>query len=252
VYASWITHEEKNINDDAKALTKVKDISVKTLNEGGFSAELGIKDNEPYIFLNGDYEIVQKGDKEFIYCYGKAIIKDKISKFAGSFYGGNNGKFDLKFFVDKESYFIFGEYKLNDNGKDFQGSWQSKDKDEKGWIKGTFEEGTENNKVAIPILDEGRFKAGLGKRGNERPFIVLNGSYKTRNRYYIVSGIAEAGEHSGRFKGIFKDNRFFIRISIRGLNIFGKCRFDSEHEDFTGVWIGRNIPLRGWIKGTFD
>ena len=108
--------------------------------------------------------------------------------------------------------------------------------------------------VSVVAGDErlqGDFNARLGKKGSDRPFIVLDGSYLTRNRYFVVKGTASAGDHSGRFRGIFTDNHFLIKISVRGCIIFGRCRFDDQHQDFKGIWIERNIPFRGWIIGTF-
>jgi len=107
--------------------------------------------------------------------------------------------------------------------------------------------------VASLEKEQGTIDAALGKRGNERPLVILNGSYHSRNRYLIVGGTAKAGERLGRFRGVFAGNHFAIRIPIRGstFTIVGKCRFDKEHQTFIGVWIGRGIPFRGWIKGTF-
>jgi len=101
--------------------------------------------------------------------------------------------------------------------------------------------------------EQGTFEAELGRRGNERPIVTLNGSYHTRNRFFIIRGTAIAGDHLRRFKGIFSSNYFIIRIPIRGsmFTIVGKCRFDSEQQTFVGIWIGRGIPVRGWIKGTY-
>lgn len=106
--------------------------------------------------------------------------------------------------------------------------------------------------VAGEENEQGEFDAKLGKRGNDRPFIVLDGSYQTRSRYFVVRGTAETEDFSGRFHGVFKDNRFVLRSSIRGITIVGKCRFDTEYQDFTGIWIGRGILLKGWITGTFN
>ena len=108
--------------------------------------------------------------------------------------------------------------------------------------------------VSVVAGDEklqGEFCAMLGKKGSDRPFVVLNGSYLIRNRYFVVKGTAEAGEHLGRFRGIFTDNCFLIKISLRGCVIFGRCRFDDQHQDFKGIWIERSIPFRGWVTGSF-
>ena len=112
--------------------------------------------------------------------------------------------------------------------------------------------------ICVPIVSSiereiGTIYADLGRRGNERPIVTLNGSYHTRNRYFIIGGTAKAGENFGRFRGIFSNNRFVIRLYIGG-NIFtivGKCRFDKETQMFRGIWIGRGIPIRGWITGSY-
>ena len=98
---------------------------------------------------------------------------------------------------------------------------------------------------------QGDFNAELGKKGSQRPFIVLDGSYLTRNRFVVVSGTAEVGERSGRFRGIFTDDHFLIKFSFRGCVIIGRCRFDDQHQDFKGIWIERSIPFRGWVTGVF-
>jgi hypothetical protein len=108
--------------------------------------------------------------------------------------------------------------------------------------------------VSVVAGDEqlqGDFNAELGKKGSDRSFIVLDGSYLLRNRYFVVKGTVEVRGHSGRFRGIFTDNRFFIKMSVRGCVIFGRCRFDDQHQDFKGIWIERSIPFRGWVTGTF-
>ena len=48
-------------------------------------------------------------------------------------------------------------------------------------------------------------------------------------------------------------NHFIIRTPVSGrvLTILGRCSFDEEHQEFTGVWMGRGIPVRGWITGIF-
>jgi len=100
-------------------------------------------------------------------------------------------------------------------------------------------------------VEQGYFNAELGRKGNEIPFVILDGSYQVRSRFFTVKGTAETEKHSGRFKGVFKDNFFILKTSLRGITIIGKYRFDSEYQDFTGIWIGRGTPFRGWITGTF-
>ncbi len=114
--------------------------------------------------------------------------------------------------------------------------------------------------VSIPKIkgfpkntNKGQFEAELGRRGNHRPFLFLNGSYHTRNRYIVVKGTAQVGIHLGRYNGIFNGNRFIIRTIIenRIFTVYGRCRYDNRYQTFTGIWMGRGIPLRGWITGTF-
>lgn len=106
----------------------------------------------------------------------------------------------------------------------------------------------------VKIRRQGLFEAKLGRRGNQRPFAFLNGSYYKRGRYSIVAGSVQSQGPLGRFKGIFKGNYFLIRSSIGGrmITIFGRCIFEDGRLEFTGVWIGRGFPIRGWIKGTFE
>jgi hypothetical protein len=107
--------------------------------------------------------------------------------------------------------------------------------------------------VATVERTKGDFEAKLGRRGSERPFGTLDGTYHTRNRYYIVSGTARIGDQTGRFRGIFLGNHFIIRLPIgeRTIILFGRCNFDENHEMFRGLWVGRGNPLQGWITGTF-
>jgi len=109
-----------------------------------------------------------------------------------------------------------------------------------------------SNVVATERL-EGDFSAELGRRGNDRPIINLDGTFHARARYFIARGTAEIQEHSGRFKGIFAVNNFFIRMSVGEgqITFMGKYRFDDEHQEFNGIWIGRGRPFRGWITGIF-
>ena len=110
------------------------------------------------------------------------------------------------------------------------------------------------NKGCKKLQTQGAFEAELGKRGNQRPFTFLNGSYYKRGRYSIVAGSSYSQRPLGRFKGIFKGKHFIIRSSIgeRTITIFGRCIFENGRQDFTGIWIGRGIPFHGWIKGTFE
>ena len=98
-------------------------------------------------------------------------------------------------------------------------------------------------------LNRGFFEANLGKRGNERPFLNLQGTYHYRGRILIVQGTED-----NRFYGLFRGNTFIIRIQIRGRaqTIVGQCRFDENHEAFTGLWGSRILQTRGWIEGSFN
>jgi hypothetical protein len=109
----------------------------------------------------------------------------------------------------------------------------------------------------IPIVVaeqvQGDFDASMGRTGTQRPQIILDGSYKSRGRYLIVSGIASIRDTNSRFSGFFLQNIFFIRTNLIGQPIafFGRCRFDSTHSTFTGIWISRGMASRGWITGEF-
>ena len=111
--------------------------------------------------------------------------------------------------------------------------------------------------ITMPILtstdigNQGIFNAEIGRRGSNEPVAVLEGEYKVRNRFVGFFGIATAGDKEGRFRGGLRANNFVIQIPIRGnvLTIFGRLRLDDNNE-FHGIWIGRGIPVRGWISGT--
>ena len=108
--------------------------------------------------------------------------------------------------------------------------------------------------IEKPIVegrDRGSFRAEMGIRGSDEPFVCLNGNYHMRGRYIVVSGTATAGERVERFNGVFRGTSFFIKTPIRGSirTVFGQCRFSDERHTFTGVWITRGIAARGWITG---
>jgi hypothetical protein len=98
---------------------------------------------------------------------------------------------------------------------------------------------------------EGTFTAEMGRRGSSDPEVYLDGEYKTRGRYKIISGTATAGEKQGRFRGIFYSNHFIIRVPTPRITItlFGRCTFDEQ--TFEGNWISRYPYSRGWINGEF-
>ncbi len=243
-YASWQLHKENNIKADS--VLKIKENAMTVLNpeKGIFKAELGMKTKEPFIYLKGNYLMKNK----YYVCNGNAIIKDKEGKFSGIFKGEY---FELKIIVEEKPFIISGKYKLDENKENFKGSWIWKDeKKEIGWITGTFNKKDPDSKT---FLGEGIFNAELGRRGSFEPFVLLNGNYHTRIRFILVKGNARAGEKMGRFRGIFFENHFIIQtFTGRGnILIFGRCVYDETHTHITGVWIGRGIPIRGWITGTF-
>jgi hypothetical protein len=127
---------------------EVKNIGIKSeektrlplLADGIFSAEVGMKECESFIFFDGNFQVKGK----IIYCDGIAKIKDKEGGFIeGKFDGIFKGEyFGLKIVIEeKEKPFVIeGCYKLDKNGQVFQGLCiKGKDKKvEWGWIKGLF------------------------------------------------------------------------------------------------------------------
>jgi hypothetical protein len=107
-------------------------------------------------------------------------------------------------------------------------------------------------KTTTDIGNQGVFFAELGRRGNDEAIASLNGEYHIRNRFIGISGLVTNGNAEGRFRGGFRGNNFAIQMPIRGqsLTIFGRLRLNEDNE-FQGVWIGRGIPVRGWITGSF-
>ncbi len=98
----------------------------------------------------------------------------------------------------------------------------------------------------------GLFEAEMGRRGNSDPLVSLSGTYRLRDRFIVFGGTATSGDKTGRFRGAFRNNHFIIKTFIGGRNIviFGRCVFDDTHTSFTGGWVGRGLPIRGWITGT--
>ena len=107
------------------------------------------------------------------------------------------------------------------------------------------------NKITSENEKQGNFQAELGRRGSEEPFVILEGQYQVRNRFVTFYGIASTEDKEGRFRGIFRGNHFIIQLPIvvRTLTIFGRFNQDEDNS-FRGVWIGRGLPIRGWISVT--
>ena len=93
------------------------------------------------------------------------------------------------------------------------------------------------------------FQASFGLRRNGRPMLDLQGAYHNRGGIIIVQG-----REDNSFSGIFRGNVFMIRTQLRGRTqtIFGQCRFDENHNSFSGTWNSRILQSRGWITGTFN
>jgi len=120
---------------------------------------------------------------------------------------------------------------------------------------------SENISVVIPRsrtrytgITQGTFYAEMGVTGNQQPTIILNGQYRIRVRYTIFGGIATYENLEKRFRGIFLNNHFAIKVLIgeRTITIFGRCVFDENHETFTGQWRTRPNNLNGWINGELN
>ena len=109
---------------------------------------------------------------------------------------------------------------------------------------------TPRSKPILPTSD-GTFFAEMGRRGTTEPEITLDGNYKTRGRFKVVNGIATAGDKEGRFRGLFMQNRFIIKVPTPRITItiIGRCTF--EDQTFEGNWISRYPYSRGWIEGEF-
>jgi hypothetical protein len=107
------------------------------------------------------------------------------------------------------------------------------------------------NEITSENEKQGNFQAELGRRGSEEPFVILEGQYQFRNRFFTFYGIASKDDKEGRFRGVFRGNHFIIQIPIvvRTLTIFGRFN-QNEDNSFQGVWIGRGLPIRGWISVT--
>ena len=110
--------------------------------------------------------------------------------------------------------------------------------------------------ISIPkkkaITNQGLFEAELGRRGNDEILISLDGTYQARGRFIVVGGTASSWDKEGRFRGGFRGNHIVIKLPIRSrpVTIFGRCSFDEDRYSFQGLWLGRGIPIRGWITGT--
>ncbi|MCJ7572429.1 MAG: hypothetical protein MUO82_11260 [Candidatus Thermoplasmatota archaeon] len=109
-------------------------------------------------------------------------------------------------------------------------------------------------KESYDIEEKGVFKAELGKKGDEKSTVSLSGMYSFKEKIILVNGNATLGEKEGSFKGVFKGNHFYLTIPIKGhvLIIIGKINFDKDNNTFKGFWIGKGLPIKGWITGSFS
>ncbi len=120
---------------------------------------------------------------------------------------------------------------------------------------GAVSEWSDTLAVKIPrtrsaaISSDGTFTAEMGIRGSEDPNVLLDGNYKTRGRFKVIWGTATGEEREGRFFGIFKENRFIIKVPTPrvSIKIFGRCTI--ENQEFSGNWICRLPETKGWING---
>jgi len=107
------------------------------------------------------------------------------------------------------------------------------------------------NKITSDITKQGDFQAELGRHGSEEPIVQLEGQYQVRNRLITFNGKASTEDKEGRFRGVFRGNHFIIQIPIVGRTLTILGRFNqNEDNSFQGIWIGRGLPIRGWISGT--
>jgi len=109
-------------------------------------------------------------------------------------------------------------------------------------------------KESYDIGEKGVFKAELGNNGNDKSKISLSDKYIIKEKIIMVNGNATFGEKKGSFKGVFKGNHFYLTILIKGhaLIIIGKISFNKDYNTFKGLWIGKGLPIKGWITGSFS
>ena len=102
-------------------------------------------------------------------------------------------------------------------------------------------------------INRGEFSAEIGVGEEEEPVVFLDGNYRLRWRFTIVSGLATNFEQEVRFQGLFIGNQFILKIPLRGriVNILGRFTINGNNE-FSGSWIARGIGISGWIKGTIS
>jgi hypothetical protein len=117
-YALWQKKDEKNYKTNFGLKLKVKDMPAPLLQDGIFTAEIGIeKDKEPLYYLNGNYQMKDK----IISCDGTVISGEKEGEFSGIFKGKDY--FELKIIIQEKTITFSGKYKFDKNKKDFNGIW---------------------------------------------------------------------------------------------------------------------------------
>ena len=105
---------------------------------------------------------------------------------------------------------------------------------------------------SVRVASDGTFTAEMGIRGSENPEVFLDGNYKSRGHFKVIWGLANGNERQGRFFGIFKENKFIIKVPTPrfSIKILGRCAI--ENQEFSGNWIARLPYPRGWINGEFS
>lgn len=103
------------------------------------------------------------------------------------------------------------------------------------------------------IGEKGVFEADIGMNKDDVSKITLSGKYLVKEKIVYVNGNGKFGEKDGNFKGAFKGNLFYLTIPLKSkpLTIFGKVVLNKDDNTFKGMWVGKGIPVKGWITGLF-
>ena len=113
-----------SLTRDVKAVEK--DNIEPLLQEGIFTAKIGIEKNEePLYLLNGNYH---KDDK-IVSCEGTVISGEQEGEFTGTFKGGKKSYFEITITIEGEPIDFKGTYKFQKNKDDFQGVWYNDGKE---------------------------------------------------------------------------------------------------------------------------
>jgi hypothetical protein len=281
-YSIWLTQDKKNISSNEKVMTKMNDIILPIINNGVFTAKLGIEKNEEGLYyLTGNYQVKDN----IISCDGSANSADQEGEFSCIF--KDKYYFEIKITLEDKPIIISGKYKFDKNKEDFQGLWGKEGKDEcfkfvypityimpdgtyiiveneEGWdeIKDWYKTNPEvKEKPVLHYPIDIIFEDGTIKTINNEA--ELKGAYEYCEDKEIgwITGTFQGLENDKEAKLLARDGAFNAELVIRGNervieldgNYHSRGRIilirGSDDYRFSGLFRGNMFMIRTQING---